>query len=85
MVLGAIVTVLILWIAWLSRAAAANGRRMAVLEERTNSQEQRLVAVERVHARLDTLSSQTSHIDGQLTQLNHGLRLVTEHLLADKP
>ena len=85
LVLGSIVAVLIGWIGWLSRTSAISARRLAVLEERAQSQEQRIVAVERVHARLDTLSAQASHIDGQLSQLNRGMTLLTEHLLAQRP
>ena len=68
-------------VGWLTRTTISNSRRVAILEERSRGHEEALSRIGRVHQRIDDVAASTSHIDGQLTQLNRSVGLLTEHLL----
>ena len=68
----------------LEDTVSAQASRLAVLEERVNTHQESLSGIGRMHARIDDVAQSTSHIDGQLTQLNRSVGLLTEHLLSQK-
>ena len=65
----------------LVRTVTANGRRLAAIEAKAEafnvSKE-----VKSVHERVDKIAESSARVEGQLTQVNHSLNIIQQHLLS---
>ena len=68
----------------LDATVVAQAATISVLEEKVRRHDESLSGIGRVHARIDEVAKSTAHIDGQLSQLNRSVGLLTEHLLSQK-
>ena len=62
------------------RTVTTNGRRLAAIEAKADAFD---VAkeVKSVHERVDKVAESSARVEGQLTQVNHSLGIIQQHLL----
>ena len=58
--------------------------RVAVLEERTHNHGRDIESIGKVHIRIDAVSETTSRIEGEISQMNRQLVLVSRHLMGER-
>ena len=57
---------------------------VAVLEERTRNHDQDIQGLGRIHQRIDAVSETTKRIEGEISQMNRQLSLVSKHLMGER-
>ena len=58
--------------------------RVAVIEERSKRNEQRLEGIGKLHGRIDGVVETTGRIEGEVTQMNRTLNVMLRHMLGEK-